>query len=799
MNKFYQKVHIREYVLIIFCILIAQIIPAIAEEDIKQSFSGSYAEDIFTPPATFVPLYSEPQMLARSNNTIMLDSSNIKPQEFNIDFLSPSEYQTKIYKKTENGFTAEDETQPEKQDTQSTNTQSETKNEPEQTPQINEFSPITEFGTNSLVRKDEKEESATNYLPFNKPDEFLSPSEYKIKLETKSKPNVSEELIPEFPYMATVNNESPDDVADGRTISSIKIKGLSKIKDDLILNTIKSSPDRLFSTELVQMDLQRIYATGYFTENMSAEPFIQGDGTVELVFELQENIIVNDIKITGNTVYFTPELMLMLKPLKNMPQNINKINESIKCIDEYYKKDGYILAYVDSVDDTKDGTLIIHISEGIIEKFEFNEDKKTKDFVIERNILTKPGSVYNEEILKQDITRLYATQIFEDIERTIEQSPDKKGEYIVKIKVKEASSNNVSIGAGVDSALGLFGQISVNEKNFLGRGQFLGISGMIGSGIMLSDSSIKNRMNYNVELTFREPYFLNADNSLAAKAYYRDLGSYQIPLAIERRFGFNGVITHKFKGYDNIKASLGAGFENIHLSEGDLNRITTIYNMRNISITERAKQLTGGSFFNISPSVTYSTVDDEFMPRQGMIATAGYTESIGLSRIKNTNGRVVGRLTKYIPVFKKSTLSLTARGGARVHGDMPEIMAFSLGGPYSIRGFRMNGVGTGNAFLMGSAELQTPIPFFDRFKYDILKNMRFAFFVDAGKVFDGTLTSVLYDRPMYAVTAGIGLRINIPRVGPLSIDYALPFTNTGQYNPNGGYFTFGMSGLYDNY
>ena len=34
----------------------------------------------------------------------------------------------------------------------------------------------------------------------------------------------------------------------------------------------------------------------------------------------------------------------------------------------------------------------------------------------------------------------------------------------------------------------------------------------------------------------------------------------------------------------------------------------------------------------------------------------------------------------------------------------PEVMAYRLGGPYTVRGFKMSGVGTGNAFIMGSAE-----------------------------------------------------------------------------------------------
>ena len=111
----------------------------------------------------------------------------------------------------------------------------------------------------------------------------------------------------------------------------------------------------------------------------------------------------------------------------------------------------------------------------------------------------------------------------------------------------------------------------------------------------------------------------------------------------------------------------------------------------------------------------------------------------------------------------------------------------------------MSGVGSGDSFLMGSVELQTPIPFMDRFKYQVLKNLRLAFFFDAGKIWDPTITSTLYDRPCSAITAGVGLRVNIPGMGPIAVDYGLPLTNVGHYNKQHGYFTFGTGGLYDSY
>jgi len=73
--------------------------------------------------------------------------------------------------------------------------------------------------------------------------------------------------------------------------------------------------------------------------------------------------------------------------------------------------------------------------------------------------------------------------------------------------------------------------------------------------------------------------------------------------------------------------------------------------------------------------------------------------------------------------------------------------------------------------------------------------MRLTFFVDTGKVFDPTISNVLYDRPLHAITAGIGLRVSIPGIGPMSIDYGIPLINPGRYGSENGYFTFGAGGL----
>lgn len=67
--------------------------------------------------------------------------------------------------------------------------------------------------------------------------------------------------------------------------------------------------------------------------------------------------------------------------------------------------------------------------------------------------------------------------------------------------------------------------------------------------------------------------------------------------------------------------------------------------------------------------------------------------------------------------------------------------------------------------------------------------------LDAGKVFNETISDKIYDRPMYAVSAGVGLKVFIPGMGPLSIDYGIPLTRTGRNSSSSGYFSFGVGDL----
>ncbi len=585
-------------------------------------------------------------------------------------------------------------------------------------------------------------------------------------------------------------------IKNAQTIKDIEILGTNVIKPAVVISRMQMKKGDPFDADMVQRDLKNIYQMGFFTEKMRAIPIENADGTITLKILIEENIPVKDIVIDGNTVIATEELMPLVSDLIGKPQNIDDVNQAIERINQYYASKGYILARVDNIYDDPDGTINIGLKEGTINKILISGNNKTKEYVITRNILTEPGMVYNENQIKEDLVRLYSTQAFKDVNRSIDACPDDPDKYDVTIVITEQRTASISLGGGLDSSTGVFGSLGISDNNFRGLNQRVSLSGLVGSGVIMSDTTVKNHMNFQAELSFFQPYFLNADTSLMSKIFFRNFGSYNVPLAVENRIGVEATLTHQMKYNPNLLGTFSIGAEYINVKEGDKDRIVGMYRAKRINFKERDKQLEGGLFLTFSPGLRYDTRDSQLNPRNGVLATARFDQAFALNDFKKTHGKLTGMIKRFFPVATKSSLSFTAKAGGKLYGDnMPEVMAFRLGGPYTVRGYKINGVGTGDGFVMGSVELATPVFFLDRLKVNFFQNLRLTFFVDAGKVFGTYLSDKLYDRPMEAISAGIGLKLYIPGVGPLSIDYGIPLTRSGAYGSKHGYFTFGVGDM----
>ncbi|MFI3300867.1 MAG: BamA/TamA family outer membrane protein [Candidatus Gastranaerophilales bacterium] len=657
------------------------------------------------------------------------------------------------------------------------------------------------------VQKDAEQLSIEEILERENADEFdIQPTvmpEVK-QMQTFELPPFEQSVIEDASLRQNIYASDIDEnkvveekkVSSEKRIRDVVVFGSDIVNPDLIIEKMTLKVGDVYNRDLLQENLKAIYDLGFFTERMKVIPANNQDGSVTLKVIVEENAPVTDFTIEGNTVLPLEEILVYLMPMVGKPQNISVINQAIAEIQHAYAAKSYILARIDSIDDDPDGTLNLTIKEGHINQVLISGNEKTKNYVIERNVLIEPGSIYNENFLKEDLVRLYATQAFKDVTREIEPVSEELDLYDITINVEEQRTANVSLGGGIDSVTGFFGSVGIADNNFRGRNQRLALNTIVGTGVMLTDASVLNHMNLQAELSFFEPYFYNSDTSLMNKIFYRDFGSYQVPLAIERRIGIESTVAHRMKHNKHMTATFSVGLENINVSEGDADQITSLYEAYNIPISERANQLEGGTFLSLSPAIIYDTRDNTAIPRNGTLLNLRFDEQIGVLDFDKTHGKLIGMIKQYIPVGKKSSLSFTGKAGGAVHGsDLPEVMAYRLGGPYTIRGFKMSGVGTGESFVMGSVELATPIPFLDRTKISFLNNLRFTTWVDAGQIYDSPVTDIIYDRPGYAISAGVGLKLFVPGMGPVSIDYGIPLTNPGSNSSSNGYFTFGVGDL----
>jgi outer membrane protein insertion porin family len=128
-------------------------------------------------------------------------------------------------------------------------------------------------------------------------------------------------------------------------------------------------------------------------------------------------------------------------------------------------------------------------------------------------------------------------------------------------------------------------------------------------------------------------------------------------------------------------------------------------------------------------------------------------------------------------------------------GDVPFYDRYYLGGLYSLRGFKYRNVAPrepgfvgadepigGDSMWLGSLEYSIPL-----LEKDNGMGVRVAIFYDVGAVSSGPYSfSGDYDDNW-----GLGLHLNIPRLGPLRLEYGIPIHHD-KFNSGSGQFQFGV-------
>ena len=181
-------------------------------------------------------------------------------------------------------------------------------------------------------------------------------------------------------------------------------------------------PGNIIDNQILKKDLNSIYASGWFSGvQVKSE---DGPLGVRLIINVVPNPILEKVELKQEQTIIPKKLVdEFFASSYGTTLNLNNLQQKINLIRKWYEDKGYSLARITGPERiTEDGRVILNVFEGTVSDIElrfigadgeaFVEGKdgkkiprkgKTKDWVIKRELKTKPGSIFNRKVLEEDI------------------------------------------------------------------------------------------------------------------------------------------------------------------------------------------------------------------------------------------------------------------------------------------------------------------------------------------------------------------------------------------------------------
>ena len=406
---------------------------------------------------------------------------------------------------------------------------------------------------------------------------------------------------------------------------------------------------------------------------------------------------------------------------------------------------------------TESGTLYLQIDEGIIENITVTGTKKTKDYVVLREVRFKPGEPFNINKARRTLQRLNNLEFIAGSDMRLTPGREDPRKLAVEVQVVENSPLILGAGVGYSQSERVFGTVTVEDPNFLGTGDKARVSWEIGS---------KSKSNYT--LSYTHPWLDKKETTLDVKVYGH---------------------THEYAEYDRGAHEVGRYDKKSNGQEITFSRAEGEYTRNYIKLKRRndkyVKPIDGystqyyedsyneryyqefGSYttaaqrrkqnFGETRSITLTRITDKrdnvFFPRTGNMTTLSL-EQAGFGGDFNFT-KLFGEYRYYVPV-KKHVVAMDLMAGY-AWGDLPRSQRFSLGGS-SLRGYEEDQF-MGNSMLKGTVEYRVPLS----------RKVTVLGFLDAGYAWDKRIESH-FDLGKIKVGYGLGARFYTP-IGPVKLDY----------------------------
>ncbi len=682
---------------------------------------------------------------------------------------------------------------------------------------------FTNFACYPLILISNNSELAAKYLP-NKVDQSIT----NIKI-----PNINNglsrgiDIKREKKFLLAENNNTNEESV---LISEIIIEGWEKHPEGRKLelatyDSMNIKPGTVVDNRILSQDLNAIYASGWF----SGVKIKSQDGPlgVRLIVNVVPNPILKKVELEPiNSVISNEYIDDIFRNYYGKTLNLNVLQNKIEIIKKRYEKEGYSLARIVGPDRISDnGVVTLKISEGIISdvKIRFPDSDgeflidgkprkgKTKEWVIKRELKTKPGTIFNRKILEADIRRLYATSLFDDVKVSLGPDNLNPGKVIIFLDLSEQRTGSLTGGIGYSNGSGVFASIGLQETNALGRAWSTNINLNFGEysttyNFSLSDPWIKGDKH---KTSFRTNIFLSRDYPQEFKS--KNNGKFyavddQTPSSSDT---FSSIVLEKtgggfsfsrpLNGGDPFKVAkwrvlAGMNLKKVTMIDGDGNKkpygdrtpTTTRNNISDIICIgftpDDGSCPEENTLVSFIASTSRNNLNNSINPTAGNKFTFGTEQFVSMGENSPTFNRMKASYSFFIPTklinLTKACKSSKATSedcpqaigfqfkAGTILGELPPYEAFCMGGTSSVRGWGSCDLAVSRSFVEGTAE----------YRFPVWRMISGALFVDGGS--DLSSQNAVPGKPGkllqksgsgFSLGGGIGVKTPI---GPLRLDVA---------------------------
>ncbi|MCY3852864.1 MAG: outer membrane protein assembly factor BamA [Gammaproteobacteria bacterium] len=403
----------------------------------------------------------------------------------------------------------------------------------------------------------------------------------------------------------------------------------------------------------------------------------------------------------------------------------------------------------------------------------------TQDEVLRRELRQMEGAWLSSPNLERSRRRLQRLPYIDTVEIAQTRVPGTNDQVDLIITVTERLAGNFTAGAGFSSGSGLSLAAGVEQENFFGTGNRVGIH--------FDNSETSTRYSFD----FYNPYYTinGVSRSFGFSTRKVDTSGADQQTQYESR-DFAGYLSYGIPIADDSTFTFAARFQRINFDVGRSSSFLVLDFLANndgdclytgvIADTQANLWHCEATYYNLSliGSFAYDTRDRSLFTREGSLRQVSARATMPGSGLEYYVLSYVQE--EYLKLTEDLTFALKGEAaygdGYRDTDDLPFSQKFVIGGPRSVRGFEINTLAPrdefdkpygGNLKLGYSLELSFPLPFIDE------ANLRGAMFLDSGYVFEEAED---FDFQEMRASLGIGISWLSP-LGGVSMSLSLPIND----------------------